>query len=77
MALLDRLEEMCVLLTTVSAMQNGFLTAVVEDCCADEPDAHQQTLDRYAFIFDRATVSSIPHRRAGWLEDLKRLYGRR
>jgi len=36
----------CVLFTTVSAAQNGFLTAVVEDCCADEPSAHQQTLDR-------------------------------
>ena len=63
----------CVLFTTVSAAQNGFLTAVVEDCCADEPLAHQQTLDRYSFIFDRTTVETIPERYAGWLADLEKL----
>ena len=45
------LTSTCVLFTTASAMQKGFLAAVVEDCCADEPNAHQQTLDRYTFIF--------------------------
>jgi nicotinamidase-related amidase len=63
----------CVLFTTVSAAQNGFLTAVVEDCCADELDAHRQTLDRYQFIFERATLDTIPTRYAEWLADLKRL----
>jgi len=49
----------CVLFTAVSAAQNGFLAAVVEDCCADEPTLHQQTLDRYQFIFGRTTVERI------------------
>jgi nicotinamidase-related amidase len=63
----------CVLFTTVSAAQNGLLTAVVEDCCADEPLAHQETLDRYKFIFDRTTVEAIPERHLEWLADLEKL----
>jgi nicotinamidase-related amidase len=63
----------CVLFTTASAVENGFLTAVVEDCCADEPPAHQQTLDHYGFIFDRTTVETIPERHAEWLADLEKL----
>jgi hypothetical protein len=62
-----------VLFTTVSAAQNGFLTAVVEDCCADEPSAHQQTLDRYSFIFDRTTVDQIVERYGEWSAALARL----
>src|SRR5829696_809980 len=41
------LTSTCVLLTTASAMQKGFLVALVEDCCADEPNAHKHTLERY------------------------------
>jgi nicotinamidase-related amidase len=67
------LTSVCVLFTTVSAMQKGFLVALVEDCCADEPNAHQQTLDRYSFIFERTTVGSIVSRKTGWLAELKRL----
>jgi nicotinamidase-related amidase len=63
----------CVLFTAVSGAQNGFLTAVVEDCCADEPLAHQQTLDRYQFIFDRTTVEALPERHLNWLADLEKL----
>jgi nicotinamidase-related amidase len=63
----------CVLFTTASAAQNGFLTAVVEDCCADEPLAHRETLDRYRFIFDRTTVEAIAERHLEWLADLQRL----
>jgi nicotinamidase-related amidase len=63
----------CVLFTTVSAAQNGFLTAVVEDCCADEHHAHQETLDRYGFVFERTTVEAIPDRQLDWLADLQRL----
>jgi nicotinamidase-related amidase len=63
----------CVLFTTASAAQNGFLTAVVEDCCADELEAHRQTLDRYQFIFGRTTLDAIARRRAEWLADLNRL----
>ncbi len=63
----------CVLFTTVSGAQSGFLTVVVEDCCADEPSAHQQTLDRYQFIFGRTTVEAIPERLTDWLAELARL----
>ncbi|MDH4209745.1 MAG: cysteine hydrolase [Anaerolineae bacterium] len=63
----------CVLFTTVSAAQNGFLTAVVADCCADEPSAHEQTLDRYQFIFDRTTLDAIPASHRAWLVDLEKL----
>jgi nicotinamidase-related amidase len=63
----------CVLFTTVSAAQSGFLTAVVEDCCADEPTAHQETLDTYRFIFDRTTVDGIVERHGEWAEALGRL----
>jgi len=65
----------CVLFTTTSATQLGFLTAVVEDCCADEPTAHQDTLNRYQFIFDRVTVDQIPDRHAEWLGELEALAG--
>jgi nicotinamidase-related amidase len=63
----------CVLFTTASAVEHGFLTAVVEDCCADEPPAHQHTLDHYGFIFERTTVETIPKQHAAWLADLDRL----
>jgi nicotinamidase-related amidase len=63
----------CVLFTTASAMQKGFLVAVVEDCCADEPNAHKQTLDRYRFIFERTTVGSITSHHSEWLAALERL----
>lgn len=63
----------CVLFTTASAMQRGFLTAVVEDCCADERNAHAHTLEWYNFIFDRTTAAGLASRRSGWLADLNRL----
>jgi nicotinamidase-related amidase len=63
----------CVLFTTVTGAQSGFLTAVVEDCCGDEAVAHQETLDRYQFIFDRTTVEALPDRHGEWLADLERL----
>lgn len=37
----------CVLFTSVSAAQQGFLVAVIEDCCADYLEAHQMALKRY------------------------------
>lgn len=48
-----------VLFTTASATQPGFLTAVVEACCADEPTAHEDTLNRCQCIFDRIRVDHI------------------
>ncbi len=65
--------SVCVLLTTASATQNGFLTAVVEDCCADRPEVHEQTLDTYQFIFQRTTLDLIPEHHPEWLAALKEL----
>ena len=63
----------CVFLTTASAAQNGFLTAIIEDCCADDPAAHEQTLSRYPFIFDRVTSDQLAQHQAAWLEQLDKL----
>lgn len=63
----------CVLFTAASAAQRGFLAAVVEDCCADEPSAHEETLERYQFIFDRTTVDLIPECYAEWQAALQKL----
>ncbi len=63
----------CVFLTTSTAAQSGFLAAVVEDCCADFPAAHQQTLDGYRFVFDRTTVKAIPEQYDEWTAALAKL----
>jgi nicotinamidase-related amidase len=63
----------CVLFTTASATQLGFLTAVVEDCCADEPIAHGHTLERYQFVFDRVTADRIVGRHSEWSGQLEEL----
>jgi nicotinamidase-related amidase len=65
--------SVCVFLTTASAAQQGFLTAVVEDCCADRPQNHKQTLETYQFIFERTDVAGIPGRHLEWLAALKEL----
>ena len=45
--------SVCVLFTSASAAQLGFMVTVVEDCCADYPEAHQITLKRYqGFLLD-------------------------
>jgi nicotinamidase-related amidase len=67
------LTSTCVLLTTASAMQKGFLAALVEDCCADEPNAHNHTLDHYTFIFERAPVGLISSHHAEWMAALEQL----
>jgi nicotinamidase-related amidase len=63
----------CVFLTTASAAQLGFLAAVVEDCCADFPPMHEDTLERYQYIFDRTTTDMITENRTKWLEELSAL----
>jgi|SRR6266536_217029 len=74
------LTSVCVLFTTASAVQRGFLTAVVEDCCADGPEAHRQTLDRYGgLLFHRTTVDGLAAGHAAWraaLEELDALQAR-
>jgi nicotinamidase-related amidase len=66
--------SVCVLLTTASAAQRGFLTAVVEDCCADRPEVHERTLDWYGrFLFSRTPLESLPTAHAAMTADLEKL----
>lgn len=66
--------SVCVLFTTATAVQRGFLTAVVEDCCADGPEAHRQTLDRYGgLLFHRTTVDGLAAGHAAWRAALEEL----
>lgn len=65
--------SVCVFLTTASATQKGFLTAVIEDCCADRPQMHEHTLETYQFMFQRTTLDLIPDRHPEWLAALKQL----
>ncbi len=60
----------CVFLTTASGMQRGFLTAMVEDCCADGPERHENTLSTYPYIFDRTKVDLLASQKKPWLEAL-------
>jgi nicotinamidase-related amidase len=59
--------SVCVLFTTVSAAQSGLLVAVVEDCCADHPQRHEQTLETYQFIFGRTRVDLLSEQYPEWL----------
>lgn len=65
--------SICVLLTTVAAMQRGYLAAIVEDCCADEVAAHTYTLDRYGFMFERTSVARLGEQHANWQRMLEQL----
>lgn len=65
--------SVCVLLTAASAAQKGYLVSVVEDCCADQPEAHRHTLERYPFIFSRTTVEQINADREQWQAELESL----
>lgn len=65
--------SICVLLTTASAAQQGFLAAVIEDCCADEPDRHTDTLERYPFIFDRVAVDQLNQCRDCWIDEIAKV----
>jgi nicotinamidase-related amidase len=65
--------HVCVLLTAASAAQMGFLVAVVEDCCADDPWAHEWTLERYPFVFERTTVHGMIEQHSTWVTALARL----
>lgn len=63
----------CVFLTTTTATQCGYLAAIVEDCSADFPDAHQRTLGNYGFVFDRTTVHDLPRHLVEWSAELAKL----
>ena len=43
--------SICVFLTTASAVQRGYLVSLVADGCADQADAHNNTLERYEPVF--------------------------
>jgi nicotinamidase-related amidase len=65
--------SVCVFFTAVSAMQSGFLTAIIEDCCADNPEMHEQVLKTYRFIFEPTTLDALAERHRGWVSALARL----
>ena len=66
--------SVCVLLTSASATQRGYIVGVVEDCCADRTTSiHNSVLDAYPFIFERVTVDNILSSQATWLNQLKSL----
>lgn len=65
--------SVCVLLTAATAAQRGFLVGIVDDCCADSPEAHEQTLQGYPFIFDRVSVDQIVACHDTWMADIRNL----
>lgn len=65
--------SVCVLFTAASAAQQGYLVALVEDCCADSPEAHRHALERYPFVFERTTTQQITSRKRDYLEMIGRL----
>ena len=67
------ISSVCVLLTAASAAQRGYLVAVVEDCCADSPDAHKQTMEGYPFMFERVQSNEIALSLKKWRSDLEKL----
>ena len=65
--------SVCVFLTTASAAQQGFLTAIVEDCCADTAHAHDAVISSYPFIFERTTIDRLTEHYDCWTANLERL----
>lgn len=65
--------SVCLLLTAASAAQRGYLVAMVEDCCGDEPAAHRHALERYPFIFSLTKVDQISSDLEKWTADLGRI----
>ena len=63
----------CVLFTASSATQLGFLSAVISDCCADEPTIHNTVLERYQFIFDPIRSTEILDYVPKWNETMRDL----
>jgi nicotinamidase-related amidase len=65
--------SVCVFLTAATAAQRGYLVGLVEDCCADSPEAHDHILRGYPFIFDPISVDQITACHEMWLADLDHL----
>lgn len=63
--------SICVFLTTASAYQRGYLTALVTDCCADTPKNHQSIITQYdGMCFDTATLRSLPEQYQVWRKEM-------
>ena len=67
--------SVCVLFTAASAVQRGFLAAVVEDCCADDPAKHAAALAHYPFVFDRTSLERLETDHDRWTAMLNTLQG--
>lgn len=65
--------SVCVLLTAASAVQRGFLAAVVEDCCADDPAKHEAAITGYPFVFERTSLATLNADHDRWLALLNAL----
>ncbi|WP_414587844.1 cysteine hydrolase family protein [Scytonema sp. PCC 10023] len=67
--------SVCVLFTVASAVQKGYLTALVEDCCADWSfQGHSFTFADYAnYLFKTTCVSDIQHNYTAWCTLIKQL----
>lgn len=65
--------SVCVLLTAASAAQRGYLVSVVEDCCADIPESHVHTVERYPFVFDPVTTDGVVAKHADWARQLEQV----
>ena len=66
--------SVCVLFTTASASQSGFLAMIISDCCADYPEAHAIALKRYrGFLFDSVELDELPKRWQEWLVQVEQL----
>lgn len=66
--------SVCVLLTAASAVQRGFLTAVVEDCCADDPLKHAAAITGYPFVFERTSLATLEIDHGRWTAMLNDLH---
>lgn len=65
--------SVCVLLTAASAVQRGFLSAVIEDCCADDPAKHKAAITGYPFAFDRTSLGRLETDHDRWTAMLNTL----
>ena len=63
----------CVFLTTATASQLGFMTAIVEDCSGGEPEAHYHQMLKNDLYYRHVTLEQIPEKYPEWVGELKRL----
>ena len=61
--------SVCVLTTAIGAAENGYLAAVIEDCCADNR-VNEATLKEYPFAIERVNHRQLGRRHPVWLSQL-------